>query len=468
MQPVNKKFSYLFFQLAIGYLLFGLLMGLIGSMQYVLPAFLKDKIGFQQTRPLHVYLVTAWIFTAAQGAIYYYVQKIKQRQLWSENLAYLHWLLQLGSSILIVGSFYLGAFSGREYLEFPVWIGIIILLSWIVFGINILVTLKPNYKKGPVYYFSWTAGICFFLITFSESYLWQFSFFGDNPVRDVTVQWKAMGAMVGSWNMLVFGAALCAMELMKKDKAVSHNNLAYAFFFVGFTNLLFNWGHHTYIVPASPWVKQVAYIISMTELILLANIIWNWRKSMRNTASLPHKNARTFLMFADHWILLNLITAIAISVPALNYFTHGTHITVAHAMGATIGINTMVLFSMIFHIVDRRQDVAAYAQKTTMVAIWVTNLSLVVFYCSLVAAGVVKIFGKLNNEHFATIMVKSRIFFKLFAISGSGVLVGLFMIAIIVLVKMYRSKKATDAMLFYDDDNALSIASSYTKINEPI
>lgn len=451
MHPINKKFSHLFFQLAVGYLLFGLLMGLIGSFQYLLPGFLKERIGFQQTRPLHVYLVTAWIFSAAQGAIYFYVQKIKQRPLWSEKLAYLHWLLQLGSSVLIVSSFYMQSFSGREYLEFPVWIGIIVLLAWLAFGINILLTLKPNYKKAPVYYFSWTAGICFFLITFSESYLWQFRFFGDNPVRDVTVQWKAMGAMVGSWNMLVFGAALCSMEMMKNDKNVSHNNLAYAFFFVGFTNLLFNWGHHTYIVPASPWVKQIAYIISMTELILLANIIWSWRKSMRSTKSLPQKNARRFLMFADHWILLNLITAIAISVPALNYFTHGTHITVAHAMGATIGINTMVLFSVIFHIIDEKPVAAAFAQTTTSVSIWVTNVSLVVFYSSLVAAGIIKIWGRLQNDHFAVTMAKSRVFFQLFAISGSGIVLGLLTTCIIVLIKIYRSNKAIKNFIFYDD-----------------
>ena len=32
------------------------------------------------------------------------------------------------------------------------------------------------------------------------------------------------------------------------------------------------------------------------------------------------------------------------SIPTINIYTHGTHVTVAHAMGTTIGIN-MILFA---------------------------------------------------------------------------------------------------------------------------
>jgi len=41
------------------------------------------------------------------------------------------------------------------------------------------------------------------------------------------------------------------------------------------------------------------------------------------------------------------------SVPWINYYTHGTFITVAHAMGTTIGINTSILISAILWIVQK-------------------------------------------------------------------------------------------------------------------
>lgn len=441
MLNTNKKIPFAFIRLAIAYLLFGLLLGVIGSFQYLLPDFLKEKLGFQHVRPLHVYLVIAWIFSAAHGAMYYYVQKVTDSSLKYPALAKFHLYLQLIISLLVIGNFFAGNFSGREYLEFPVWIGALIIVSWIAFAVNIFSTLKPNYKNAPVYYFSWTVGIAFFFITFGEAYLWQLPFFNDNPIRDTTVQWKAMGSMVGAWNMLIYGSAMCSMEQMKKGSRMNYEPLAFFFFFVGFTNLLFNWGHHTYIVPAKPWVRQVAFIISMTELILLFNIIRKWRKSMQNNYSLQHKNTGLVLVFADNWTLINLVLAIAISVPALNYYTHGTHITVAHAMGATIGINTLLLFSIIYHIVDENKTIIHKWKKLATIGSWTTNLSLVVFFFALVGAGIVKAVSMQNNMVFAEMMLKSKAYFILLAASGTTLMIGLLLMSIAALNKMKSARK---------------------------
>lgn len=105
--------------LALSYLLFGLLLGVIGGFQYLLPDFLKEKLSFQQTRPLHVYLVITWIFTAAQAGVYYYLPRVAGRPLWWAGGVTLHTWLQLSATLLIIVSFFDGRFGGREYLEFP-------------------------------------------------------------------------------------------------------------------------------------------------------------------------------------------------------------------------------------------------------------------------------------------------------------------------------------------------------------
>ena len=229
------------------------------------------------------------------------------------------------------------------------------MLSWIPFTINFFFTLKPNYKTAPVYIWMWSTGIIFFFITMSESYLWLFDFFHTNIVRDVTVQWKALGSMVGSWNMLIYGTGMYVMEQTSGNSKPSRSPIAFFFYFLGLTNLMFNWGHHTYIVPAAPWIRNVAYFISMTELLILANIIWQWRKTMNEARKNYHRMPFRLLSYADAWILLNLTLAIIISVPAWNYYTHGTHITVAHAMSATIGINTMLPPCICFFYYQKRK-----------------------------------------------------------------------------------------------------------------
>ncbi|RYZ25976.1 MAG: cbb3-type cytochrome c oxidase subunit I [Chitinophagaceae bacterium] len=435
----SDKMALAFIGLAMSYLLLGLTFGLLGGFQYVLPQFLREQLAFQKVRPLHVYLAISWIFTAAQGCIYYFLPRIAKRALfWKKGIS-LHFVLQVLTSLSIVVAFFGGYFGGREYLEFPPLLGVLIPLSWVPFAINFFGTLRPNFKNAPVYYFSWTIGICFFFITLSESYLWLFDHFNNNQVRDTTVQWKALGSMVGSWNMLVYGISMHLMEKLKTESKINYSKTAFFFFFLGFTNLLFNWGHHTYVVPAAPWVKTVAYVISMTELLIFGQLLFAFRKTMSNAQKNFHILPYRLLSFADLWIFLNLGAAIAISVPALNYFTHGTHITVAHAMGTTIGINTMLLFAAIFYILQERSQHTK--TKTIKRGILITNLALLIFWTSLIGSGLVKIAAKLQAKSFAQMMKACEPFFKLFAASGVFILLGLGMLIFSAFSLMRKSKE---------------------------
>src|SRR5215203_3663002 len=313
----TDKAAMAFLILAMSYLLAGISFGVLGGMQYLLPPFLKEQLSFQKMRPLHVYLVIAWIFTAAQGCIYYFIPRSAKRKIIWPAGVWLHFFLQLLTSGMVVICFFAGKFSGREYLEFPSWLGIIILLSWMPFAVNFFGTIRPNFKTAPVYIWSWSAGILFFFITLSESYMYLLDFVQNNIVRDITIQWKALGSMVGSWNMLVYGSAMFIMEKLNNDPGAAKKPIPFFFFFLGLTNLMFNWGHHTYIVPASPIVKTVAYLISMTELLILGHIIFKWRKTLTNAQRNFHHLPYRLLSIADGWIFLNLTIAIFISIPAL-------------------------------------------------------------------------------------------------------------------------------------------------------
>jgi nitric oxide reductase subunit B len=440
-QHATNKAAKAFLILAMSYLLFGLVLGVIGGFQYILPPFLKESFSFTKTRPLHVYLVITWIFTAAQAGIYYYLPKISNRQIYWPGGVWLHFAMQLGISVCIIACFFLGYFGGREYLEFPPVFGAFILLSWVPFVINFFFTLKPNYKTAPVYIWMWSTGILFFFITVSESYLWVFEHFRTNIVRDITIQWKALGSMVGSWNMLVYGTGMYVMEQTSGDNKTARSPLVFFFYFLGLTNLMFNWGHHTYIVPAAPWVKTVAYVISMTELLILAHLIFQWRKTMSTARKNYHIIPYRLLSFADVWIILNLILAIAISVPAWNYYTHGTHITVAHAMGATIGINTMLLFASVFYIIQSgNSELPSGRIKLAGSGILIANISLLIFWIAMLGSGIAKIMSKQNSDPFSSMMEKIQPWFKVFTYSGTFVFVGLF-IMIIATLRIMNSKK---------------------------
>src|SRR6185369_4877587 len=212
-------------------------------------------------------------------------------------------------------------------------------------------------------------------------------------------------------------------EKISGNMKIATSPLTFFFYFLGLTNLMFNWGHHTYIVPAASWIKNVSYIISMTELLILGNIIWKWRKSVSVARKSFHLFPYRFLSAADAWIFLNLILAIIISVPAVNRYTHGTHITVAHAMGATIGINTMILFASLFFIAEQNSFFINF--RIVKYGFWITNFSLLLFWISLIGSGIVKAVEKEKDTAFPFIMQKLSPWFHAFTGAGLGILVGI-------------------------------------------
>ena len=136
----SDKTARAFLLLSVSYLLIGLLLGVIGGLQYILPPFLKDQLVFQKTRPLHVYLVISWIFTAPQAGLYYYLPRVAGRPLYWQQGAWIHFFLHAAVSLFIIACFFLGYFGGREYLEFPPLLGAVIMLSWVPFAINFFFT----------------------------------------------------------------------------------------------------------------------------------------------------------------------------------------------------------------------------------------------------------------------------------------------------------------------------------------
>jgi nitric oxide reductase subunit B len=436
----HKKIGSLFIMLGVSCLLLGLFFGSLGGLQYLLPPFLKEQLAFQKTRPLHVYLVIQFIFATAVGCIYYFLPLVAGRKLYSDRLGWIHFILQSFILILVVCFFFAGKFSGREYLEFPPWISLIILGSWIIFMFNFFKTIPLSFNQVPVYVWSWSTGLIFFFITMTEAHLWLLPYFNNNIVRDLTVQWKALGSMVGAWNMLVYGTSMFVMEAISGDKKINASKTAFFFYFLGLTNLMFNWGHHTYIVPSSPLVKEVAFIISMTELLILGKIIYNFRKSYIEAKSKYHHLPFRFLSFADGWIFLNLILAILISVPQINFYTHGTHITVAHAMGATIGINTLLLLGSVFFIIDEIDPNIINKLKKYFGSIIVfINISLFVFWITLIASGIAKSIDMQQHNFFAVMMDHLQPYFKVFAASGIALMLGLLMILVPVFRILYNS-----------------------------
>lgn len=422
----------LFLITALIALVLGLFFGLFASLTYVIPDFLKQQIGFQSLRPLHVSLVMYWILLGATGCVYYGLSSTSIATI--KKLALLQYTLWMLAIVGVCISYFTKNFGGREYWEFnPIW-ALPVAIAWVLFLINFF-TIVAHIKNWPVYMWMWMTGILFFLFAFVENYLWLFPYFREHFIRDMTIQWKVNGSLVGAWNQLLYGTAFYLMDKISGKKDTCTNKLAFAMYFLGLFNLMFNWGHHIYTLPSDIYIKYISYAVSMTEWVFFVKIIYNWKTNISTIQKYYHYFPYRFLMAADIWVFINMGQAILMSIPAINIYTHGTHITVAHAMGTTIGINSMILLAACFMFIKFPKGEAT--MKILNSLFWILQISLALFWLALNGAGIKRGIWQLSlhQSNFSSMMDSLKPYFVVFVLAGFGILISLVWIAIFLIKK---------------------------------
>ncbi len=442
MRSVNQNIGRHYLAAALLMLVLGLTFGIMAGIYYIEPGFWGQGLAFAALRPMHVSAVMFWIILGATGCVYSSLHQIYRRHS-INRLAKIQGLLWL---IAIVGIFYSylkGDFGGREYWEFnPVW-ALPIALAWLLFIVN-FIKIARKIRPWPVYIWMWMTGVLFFLFSFTENYLWLFPYFREHFITDMTIQWKVNGSLVGAWNQLLYGTAFYLMERISTNNKVGYSKLAFVMYFLGLFNLMFNWGHHIYTLPTDGYVRYTGYIVSMTEWIFFAKIIYNWKNSVSEAQKHYHYFPYRFLMAADIWVFLNLGQAVLMSIPALNLYTHGTHVTVAHAMGTTIGINSMILFAACFEFLGLGRVSDSVRNRWVNVSFWTVQVALLIFWLSLNIAGIQKGLWQMSAAPvpFNKMMEGLHFWFELFV--GSGVVLALAIgVLAITLLRFYWNEPSS-------------------------
>lgn len=420
----------IFLRFALAMLLLTVMAGVLASFAFLFPADFNTFLPFHELRPVHASAALFWIISGAASCVSYFSGR--------QSKAFM--VLWMMTIVVIFANYFFHNYGGREYWEFPAYLNLPLLGAWLCF---MAVFLKRLPKDAPIYYWMWTTGIFFFLITFLEQQLWHIPWFRESFLREVTVQWKANGSMVGAWNQMINGLSVYLLVAISGNAGLAQKKKTWFLFFLGLFNLMFNWGHHVYNVPNSNWMRGVAYGVSMTEWVIIILMIRDFRSSLSEGKKFRHLVVYRFIGAAEFWVSANLLLALLMSIPAINRYTHGTHITVAHAMGTTIGINTMLLLAAFGYILEV-DSLPARVRKWLQVAIRVNTVSLAVFWVALIVAGLVK--GYLIADHpensFAEVMMAIRPYLEVFTAAGLGVMLALGVICIIYLKYSHRRREA--------------------------
>ena len=379
--------------LALGACSIAILSGLAAALTYtgLEPTLRSIGLTLQHFRAVHETYAFAWVFLGGVAIVYYYLYSTYEPLSLATRRRFV-WQLSLWSvaGIGILVSLLMGRFAGREYLQYHPLFSVAILAGWLLFAWNYFAHLKGGLKGRPVYIYMWTIGIVLFVISFTEGHLYLLDFFSDRPTRDLAIQWKSNGTLVGAFNQIIYGSLMYVSGKLHGDDSYSHSRTAFALFCVGALNTFTNYGHHTFHLPQTPVIHWVSFLVSMLEVIILAKVFLDLL-AMRRSRGAPaeHRTTASFIHSATIWTFALLIVALLISIPPLNALIHGTHVVVAHSMGSMIGIDSMILWAAIsyalWYVVPPKTGTnLARGVKT---AIPFINTSLAVFLASYLARG---------------------------------------------------------------------------------
>lgn len=195
-----------------------------------------------------------------------------------------------------------------------------------------------------------------------------------------------------------------------------------------------------YSKPYDAMESYVAYSISMTEWIILLRIIYLWKKDMSKARKKRFSVSYKLMMLSDFWIILNLFLALLISIPAVNLFTHGTHITVAHSMGTIIGINTLILLSSISFILEDFKQLTNRCKKNISIGLKIFNISFIGFWIVLIIMGIKRSHWLYISDSisFSRFQESSHSLYIIFGIFGIGLLVGLYVVIYQLISSMFK------------------------------
>jgi nitric oxide reductase subunit B len=425
----SQWIAYPYFVVAM--LLFGLQMvfGLLAAAKYLGPDPLLNVLPFNTVKALHTNLLIFWVLTGFMGSAYYVIPEESRTEIHSERLAY--WQLGIWSllGVTIVVGYIFGWTAGNKLLEqpFPLKVGIVVVM--LMFMYNLLMTIRKGGRwtttEGVL-----TAGLVLAALLYLPSLL-QF----HNYTISIFYRWWTVHLWVeGVWEMIQAGLlSYLLIRLSGVDREMMEKWL-YVIIGLVFMAGILGTAHHYYWVGVPRYWLPIGGLFSALEPLALFGMATFAYYAMRRSG-FAHPNK-----LALHWTIGSAVyTAFGAGVlglahtwPAVNKWTHGTHITTMHAHSAFFGAYVMVNLAMISFVMPHFTGRTETTKESSVGywAFWMQTVGMFGMTMAFAAAGIVQTYlERIMGLGFLETQLKIQVHFLM--VIGAGTIftvgVGLFL-----------------------------------------
>ena len=453
MKYESQSVSKLYFLAAIGLFVAQILFGLILGLQYVWGDFLFPEIPFNTARMVHTNLLIVWLLFGFMGAAHYLVPEEAQRELYSVKLAkVVFWVFLVAGALTIIG--YLAVpyarlaeitgnnlfpTMGREFLEQPTItkIGIVLVILGFIFNIGMTVLAGRKTVVNVILLTGLVGLALMFLFAFYNP---------SNVVLDKYFWWWVIHLWVeGVWELIM--ASILAYVLIKTtgvDREVVDKWLYLIIAMALITGIL-GTGHHYFWIGTPNYWQWLGSVFSALEpipfflmTIFAFNMVNKRRRDHPNKAAVLWAMGTAVMAFlgAGVWGFLHTLAPV-------NYLTHGTQITAAHAHMAFFGAYAMIVLTIISyawpHLRGHGDANDERSQVMEMWSFWLMTVSMVFITLFLTGAGILQVWLQRidGTETFMAIQDKLAPFYWLREVAGVVFMIGL----ILYVLAMVTAKK---------------------------
>ena len=374
---------------ALAFGVIGFLVGLIIALKLFLPNFLGfiPELSYGRLRPLHT---NAVIFAFAGNAIfygvYYSLPRLTKTPMWSPLLSKIHfwgWQLIILSAVATLP---FGITSSKEYAELEWPIDIAITLIWVVFGVNMIMTILKRREKH-LYVAIWfyiatfvTVAVLHVVNSFEmpATMLKSYSLYAG--VQDALVQW---------WyghNAVAFFLTTPFLGIMYYfiPKAANRPIFSYRLSIVHFWALIFIYiwaGPHHLLYTALPgWAQALGTVFSIMLIAPSWGGMLNGLLTLRGAWDRVREDpVLKFLVVGVTSYGMVTFEGPMLSIANVNAIAHYTDYIIGHVHNGALMWNGGLTFAMLYYITPRIYKTKLYSTKLANVHFWFATMG-AIFY----------------------------------------------------------------------------------------
>jgi cytochrome c oxidase cbb3-type subunit 1 len=388
MTEHEDKSARWFIYTSIAFFLVTILVGVIMAIKFIAPEFLGGigPLSFGRIRPIHTNgVLFGWLLAADMGLCFYIVPRLAGVKLYSEKLG----LATLGLWIVIilgaVVTLAAGDTQAREYLELNWWLDVLVTVAWVMFAVNIFMTIARR-KYENMY-----ASLWYIMGTILwTAILW---IVGNLPVysgvNDANVNWWFGHNAVG----LIFTPIGLAIAYFFIPKSTGNPLYSHKLSIIGFWTIafLYIWtgAHHILFGPVPTWLQTVAILFSVSLLIPVWTAVTNFYGTMRGKWQSGNYVVKFFLSGTTFY-LLTCFQGPMHSLRSVNQIVSKTDWIIGHAHMAVFGAFSFFAIGGIYYALPKMLKRPLHSDRLAEWHFWLSFIGFLGFAISLWIGGFVQ------------------------------------------------------------------------------